>query len=397
MNRTLFSTLLGTLLVATPLAAQEVLPRLTLAGRGLVSLNWSSLTRETGPSSRPLAQDFSDSHLLLRLDRKLYGVNRNQVAGTVLGFTVPEPESPAGPLYLSQLHVFWWGRTWEILAGRSRLETFVVEFPTLRDDDLLAYTALPNAYSYAPDAPEFELYGNLLRLRLSTPSARWRATLQAASLHQTDTTGAPDPELAGLQLLSAEVAWRLPHPLRFSGRFRTLGLRLDLQRLADDRVLPTATLGADVNLTRNPLANWRWRFQARYTSGLEDTHLEALATPAGDARARSLALVSSISLLRSPYQVPRLLLALTGGLRMYPDLDAWRASAVAGLFYQIGAEVDLGVQYQYETLSENLSGILGFQRSHQVNLLLSFEYETFLNHYFTDRETLLNLEHGFAP
>ncbi len=401
MNRTFLLLALGTLL-ALPLGAQEVVPRITLAGRGLVSLNGGLLDRFQGDrwstDFEQVAADFSDTHILLRLDRKIYGINRNQVAGTVLGLTFPDAESPAGPVYFSQAHFFWWSRNWELLVGRARLENFVVEFPTLRDDDLLDYAFVRNAFLYT-EAPEYELYGNLARFSLYQGQSRWQETFQVASLTQTDAEGRSEAELAGIQMVSAEVAYRLPEPLRFSGPFRKIGLRLDLQPLEDseNQWLSTVTAGADINLSPNPLANWRLRVQAQYTPGQDGITVQDLAIPARAARARSFGGVVSLSFLRRPYQVPRLLVALTGALRSYPDQEAWRAKAIAGVFYQIGAEVDVGLQYEAETVSQGLRDALGFRNSHSLKFLFSFEYEALFNHYFTDRETLLNLEHGFAP
>ncbi len=390
------------MLLALPLVAQEVVPRITLAGRGLVSLQggYGTYLRNGQYTTdfQSVAADFSDTHILLRLDRKLYGVNRNQVAGTVLGLTFPDPKSPAGPVYFSQAHFFWWSRSWEFLVGRTRLENTVVEFPTLRDDDLLEYAFVRSPFVYT-EAPEYELYGNLARFSLYQNRSRWQETFQVASLTRTDENGRTEAELAGVQQISAELAYRLPEPLRFKGPFRKIGIRLDLQPLEDEKRkwIATATAGADINLTQDPLANWRLRLQTQYTFGQEGGTLEDLALPARAARARSFAAVASLSFLRSPYQVPRWLVALTGALRTYPALEAWRAKAVAGIFYQIGAEVDVGLQYEAEMVSPGLRDALGMKNSQSLKLLFAFEYEAMFNHYFTDRETILNLEHGFAP
>ncbi len=389
-------TMLGGLGLPAGMQAQEVRPRITLGGRGLVSLN-TELARWRGNQETELVNDFSDTDLLLRLDRKLYGVNRGQVMGTVLGFTFPDADSRLGQIYFDQAHVFWWSQGWEFLLGRTRLENFVLEFPTLRDDDLVDYAYVLNAFTDAP-ATEYHLYGNVARMTFFQRQARWMERIQLSNLAVTDSAGNLMDRF-GVQMASVEIAYRLPEPVRFTGRIRKAGIRYDVQRVDDagDALLHAITAGLDLNLTLDPLANWELRLQGSYTPGLDAYRSATLQQRRDLSRVRSFAGVVSLSFLRSPYQVPRLFFALTGAYRVYPDQNASRAKAVAGLFYQVGAGMDVGLQYEYEQVSGGLQGLLGFEQSHSLKLLLAFEYETMFNDYFMDRETILNLEHGYAP
>ncbi|MCF6192678.1 MAG: hypothetical protein L3J76_06080, partial [Candidatus Hydrothermae bacterium] len=182
-------------------------------------------------------------------------------------------------------------------------------------------------------------------------------------------------------------------------RVRKAGIRLDVQRLVEDSVrwLPTFGVGLALNLSQNPLDNWVVRVQGMMSPGLEVVRLVDLSDPALRARARPYSVVGGLPVYRNPYQVPRWVFALLGGYRAYPDVQAWQATLIAGVFHQIGAGVDVGVQLEHEQVSRNLSPVLGFAQRHTVKVLFSFDYETMFNSYFTDRETILNLEHGFAP
>jgi hypothetical protein len=115
------------------------------------------------------------------------------------------------------------------------------------------------------------------------------------------------------------------------------------------------------------------------------------------ARARSYAVVSGISLRLRPYQLLRWRFSLLGGIRAYPDFQAWQAAVIAGIYRRVGVGADVGIQLVHEQTSGNLAPVLGFTQRHAVNVFFSFDYETMWNSYFTDRETILNLEHGFAP
>ncbi len=384
--------------MGAPLQAQEVLPRVTLGGRGLFSLNGDMWLQQAGGDQTYLGEDLSDTYMLLRFDRKLYGIQRPQVAGVVLGFSLPDPESHLDPLYLNQVHVFWWGKFWEAVAGQTRLMNFLLEFPTLRDDDLLDFAFVRNAQNHSP-ASEYDLYGRVVRLSLFEKASRWVQRVQVARLTVTDTNGVVQETPSGFQLYSAEVAYRLPEVLRISGRIRKAGVRLDVQRLDEDTVrwLPTVGAALAVNLTQNPLSNWVLRMQGMMTPGLEGVRLTDLSDPAMRARARSYAVVSGISLRLRPYQLLRWRFSLLGGFRAYPDFQAWQATVIAGIYRRVGVGADMGIQLVHEQTSGNLASVLGFTQRHAVNVFFSFDYETMWNSYFTDRETLLNLEHGYAP
>ncbi|MCF6192282.1 MAG: isoprenylcysteine carboxylmethyltransferase family protein [Candidatus Hydrothermae bacterium] len=55
-----------------PLHAQEVLPRVTIGGRGLFSLNGDMHLPDAGRARTTLMDDLSDTYMLFRFDRKLY-------------------------------------------------------------------------------------------------------------------------------------------------------------------------------------------------------------------------------------------------------------------------------------------------------------------------------------
>ena len=127
---------------------REVLPRITLGGRVISTMDW--VERDSDPRADNEI-NVDDSALLLRLDKRTYG---QAVAGAVLGF-----KEYAGDAVFHESHVFYWNRDYEFKLGRMRLPNTLIEFPTLRDDDLLTYTHVGNASSNE----EFDqIYGELL-------------------------------------------------------------------------------------------------------------------------------------------------------------------------------------------------------------------------------------------
>ena len=169
--------------------AQESLPRITLGGTGLVSFNINGETPfnagVTGDTDFGTVNDFSDSFLLIRLDRQLYETSR---AGMIIGFLFPDARNDLGDVFYNQVNVFYNSQHFGGILGRTRLSNFLVEFPTLREEDILEYAFVTNAFSNA-DNSEFSRYGNVLRASLFQMGSRLAIAGQVSNWTVTDEQG----------------------------------------------------------------------------------------------------------------------------------------------------------------------------------------------------------------
>ena len=111
---------------------REVLPRITLGGRLITTLD--SDYEGTGAGI-----NMGDSAIAARFDKRMF---ENGVAGAVLGI-----KEDGGSAKFNQMHVFFWNQDFEVLAGRTRLPNTLVEFPLIRDDDMMPMTHVGNASS----------------------------------------------------------------------------------------------------------------------------------------------------------------------------------------------------------------------------------------------------------
>ena len=387
-------------MMPSPTMAQESSARLTVAGTGMVSLNLnrsSGQGSEAEDSQQSAVSDFSDSFLLLRLDRQLY---TNHRAGMLLGFVFPDAETDLGEVFYNQINVFYDTRTFRGTLGRTRLENFVLEFPTLREEDLLEYAFVLNGFSNA-DNSEFSRYGNVARAELFGSGGRFHARGQASNWTVTDVAGERLDDFE-VNSTSAFLGYRLPRGIRYSGVVREAGIGFHGQKvdLPEGKWLTGFSAGLAVNLSRNPLRNVELRGQVIHSRGVNagtsmNPAAATLGTPLGRALSRSTALVASLRLLRRPYQLDRLQVATTVGYKTFSGVDASRFTVVPNVFFQLGQGVDVGVQYQYENLSGSLVELLGMRRSHSVKFVLVFSFQSMFNDYFGDRDDILNLEHGY--
>jgi len=196
--------------------------------------------------------------------------------------------------------------------------------------------------------------------------------------------------------VGAQVEYRLPHSIRFEGTFRQMGAGFT-QQFVDSPNLATVSniyLSAALNLNRNPVSHWEVRGQSIFTIGDDAGDISTILNR---SRADAISVATSLRYLCNPYQMPRLQAALTAAAKSFTGSGEVQWSVIPNLFYQLGAQVDLGVQYQYTNYSGQLASAYGTQSDQSVKLALIFNFDMTFNNYFDDRNSILNMEHGYIP
>ncbi len=380
------------------LQAQSSVPRITLAGNGLVSFNINGITSTTGASSNTdvgTVNDFSDTFVMLRLDQQLYNEDR---VGVIVGFLFPDARSDLGQVFYHRVQVFYDAKNFRGTLGRSRLGNFVLEFPTLREEDLLDYGFVLNPFVNAEDS-EFSRYGNIARFRVYQFDTRLILEGQATNLAVTDDSGRRVDDF-DINNVSARVMYRLPSAVRFRSIVREAGIGWFANNIDEQtrNWIHSVVGGAAFNLVRNPLNNIAFQTQVVYNGGagiLGARSTGDLAAPRVRARSKSVALLASFRLLRRPYQLQRFQAAITAGYKRFPDVDASEYVFIPNVFFRLGQGVDLGVQYQYRRFNDAFAVALGVRREQSVKFTLNFQFQAMFNNYFGERDDILNLEHGY--
>lgn len=397
--------------VASPLVGQQSVPRLTFAGTGFGSFNLNARTPFTsgasGDTDLSAVNDFSDSFLLVRLDRQLFERDR---AGAVIGLLFPDAESDLGEVFFNQVQVFYNTKHFAGVLGRTRLSNFLLEFPVLREEDLLEYSFVNNAFSNSASS-KFHRYGNVLRAELYELGSRVVVAGQAGSWTTTNPEGERLDDF-DVNTLSGSVVYRLPESIRYQGIVRRAGVEVVSQNVnAPEQEWVTSVLGGvALNLTRNPIHTWEIRAQGIRNFGLDGAGEElpfgdggggqvpvTLSDPAGRARAESVALVGSLRFLSRPYQLERFQAAMTGAYKRFTDRGASQFALVPNAFLRLGQGVDVGLQYRFEQFDDTLAELVGRKRDQSVQLTLVFRWQMFFNNYFGERDDILSMEHGYIP
>jgi len=399
MKKIIVTPVVMLVLLAAPIAqALEidpmVVPEINLGGRLIATLNADRTKDAAGTRDGDEHLDIADSSLLLGFSKYLFDSRHYGFA--VIGFKTPEDNTDLkDDIYFHELHVGIGGPRWEAKLGRSRIGNTLISFPTLRDDDLLAYTHVGNGSSNA-EAEEYQIFGNV------AGGSWWFSktlSLDAA------VTGRTVTDAAGARTSSEQlnggylgIAYHIPGSIKVDRGLRYAGLRLDSQRaqainagLPKDRM--NALIGAVVlNLNSNPESTWNLDLQAIANDGIPVTDL---GSDAARARAKSTSIVTSLRYGRRPALQTRYQTALTLAWKDYRDFSDATAWSMAPTFvYRLGSGVDFLAQYRYSDYGSTLAAALDRKSEHKVYLGLQFALDATFNETVGERKSILNLEHN---
>ena len=368
----------------------HVAPQVNFGGQALVTVQGRERNTRNDGSDRDASLDFADSSLLLGFSKYLF--DSESYGFGVIGFKVLEDEDDADirdDIYLHQLHAGIGGRHYELKLGRSNLPNSLVNFPTLRDDDLLAYTHIGNAFSAAPDEV-YQLYGGQVSATGYLPSLRLAATASTVARTETDDNG---QRLGSERFNSSnlKLAWEIPEAIKFDLGLRYLAVSWDRQELRSPArgAVNAYQLGTSINLNSHPEASWHLDMQGTWVDGISTPDL----TGANAARASQTSVVSALRYVHAPWLQTRWQAALTAGWQEYRNHNNARSYTLApSLNYRIGSGVELLAQYQFREDSQNMPGNL--RTDHRIQLGLSFSFDHVLNKHMGSRNSIMQLEHN---
>jgi len=387
-----FAVAVSLLLVAQHTAAlevdREVIPRVTLGGRVIATVDAVDLDSEPDKKDEI---NLDDSSVLMRFDKRMY---QDGVAGAVVGYRTFEEG-----LRFHQLFAFYWNQDINAELGLTRIRNSIIEFPIIRDEDLLSYTHVGNTSSNE----EFDqLYGKHLAFdwfvdRKIQKVGVWTGTRETSdSITNANITNTPD----GFDYYGAGYIYEQPEDLRYVKWIRHAGLVYDTQKVrvgSNDEWMGAWIAGIEFNLNMNPVSNWSMGLQAIGNEGtgpinaadINYTNPDAISN---QARAKSNSLVASLRYTGRPMLLTRWQAALTAAYKDYSDVnDAKQWSLVPNVVYRLGQGVDLLAQYIHTDYGDGLGG--GSDNTFQVGV--SFSLEARFNDNIGERDSIINLEHGY--
>ncbi len=373
----------------------EVAPEIQLGARGVMSLNTDIINDQVTNA----VSDYSDTDLMVGFRQKMYNRFRGQL---VIGFQFPDAESDLGQVFFHQTFIKIEDQFNILKMGRSRVKTTLFDFPTLRDDDALLLTTVLNPFSDGQNSEDHQ-YGNVLeythlfgqRYQLQFHAEHFRKVPEIPGAAETDF---------GLNALGFVLQYRVPETQRWnrsliqsvsigSNNFVTNRQGFSSEY---DQALKNFLFGFVVNLKPDPVHFWDLRSQTIYNTGFAE--LRGIEKFSDLARAEAIGNYTSIRYLYRKMERPTLQVALSGGYKNFPNtIQPTELFQVASnLFYRIGQNFDVGLQVQYKGFSGDLKRMYGDDMM-RIQFSLIYSIDQSWNNQFDDRESLLNLEHGYIP
>ena len=365
-------------------------PQIELSGTGIGTVDYGkAASRPNGGGGINL----SDSSLFVGAAQRLY---RGGVGSFGLGGLTTEDtnKGTSTALFLHQAFVDYQSETFEFLVGRSdNPAAHVVDFPTLRGDDLITLTNPLNPFSNGGNVEEhrysnvasatfnqgLELFENVHAQHLLNSAGIGSATAINSFGISVYHLGAP-----GLETLEKIPSWGVGYE------------QLTMQNNAPSG-LHQLYAGGTLNLNESVTDRWELRLQDGVNWG---SRLRAFSGITDSFQANANGVAASLRYLNSPFGHPGFQVSLTLAEKTYFDVAGAHSEgyALTGV-KRLGQGFDLVAQYQGQWRSSVLANAqsagLAIEQAGEVGL--AFNFDAVLNEHIPPRRTLLNQQHQYLP
>ena len=372
-----------------------VAPQIELAGTGIGTLQFSSprFTLPSGARSSTSGINLSDSALLLGISERLY--RKGGIGSFVVGTTTTESEkAPSGTeFFIHQLYVNYQSRTLEGTIGRTDSGTHLIEFPTIRGDELNEFVNALNPFSSGANIEEHR-YSNQASITLNS-GLRSFVNVHAQNLITStpNTTGQ-----AGINSFGVSYQYHELMDLQPLKKVPIWGFGYERQTIGQAEGGPNNLLYAGIvyNIAPDPIDRVDLRLQDIYSFG---NNTRAITNVNDTFRASANTIAGSLRWLHSPFGVPGYQVSLTAGYRSYNRaMNAnTLALALTGV-KRLGGGFDLVAEYIYQHRdTAYASAYSGVKDEHSVQLGFVFNFNNTFNKHLGPRRSLLNMQHQYVP
>lgn len=380
----------------TPIPEEpSISPQISLNGTAIGTLEYHSprIVLPSGIKSSSSRINLSDSALMLGISERLY--RKGGIGSFVIGGTTTDSDkSPSGTeFFLHKLYLDYQTHVLEGYIGRTDTGTQLVDFPTLRGDDLNEFVNVLNPFSSGENIQEHR-YTNQATVVLNR-NLRSFLNLHAQNLISSsqNTVGQGGinsygvnfqyQELAAMQALKKVPLWG------FGYERQTPGSGFG----GANNILYG---GIVYNIAPDPVDRIDLRLQDIYGFG---NTTSSFANVTDTFRAPANTIAASLRWLHSPFGKPGHQISLTAGYKSYTNIrDAnTLALALTGV-KRLGSGFDLVLQYTYQHRQAAYAAVYsGVRDEHSIQLGFVFNFNHTFNQHLGPRRSLMNLQHQYIP
>lgn len=355
--------------------------------RGVTSLNG---VKTYGGGNAFGVLDFSDTLVYARGRTPL--LRRAGRVGSLLALTFPDTYYEPGTIFLAEANAFYEERYFTVRIGRGRLDSRVVPFPSLRDDDFIRWSDAQNPFSDGRSSADHQ-FGNTLDLTV-WPAARLFGELHVENL-PTFVLRPESLRAFTINSYGATFGYREIPALVPMSVVRQVGAAVNTYRLD----LPTQDVTFDViaggwlNVVADPVHGIDWRVQGIYSRGVPRLPVVSITD---SFRAEQLSAMSSLGYTYRRNLLPTIRTNVVGAYKRYLGPETTQFSVAYNIFYALSTRAEVGLQYQMRNRPP-VPEAFGDDFAHSLRLAFIVALETSTSPIFDERDSLLNTQSGYLP
>jgi hypothetical protein len=367
-------------------------PQIEIAGAGIGTLGYS---RSAGHQSGEGTTDYSDSALLIGAAQKLYD---GGIGSFGLGWLTTDPSSRgygSGSSYFAhQAFVDYQTQTFEALIGRTDSATaHLVDFPTLRGDDLVTLTNPVDPFSNGENTEEHR-YSNVGSVTLNQ-DFKYFESIHVQHLINSASVGTD----TGINSFGVNFEYFTTVGQEMFNRVPTWGAGVEHIVLGANSPggLNQFSLGGVLNLNESVTNRLDLRAQGVVSVGSD---LRAFQSVTDSFQADASSLAMSIRYLNSPFGKPGYQIGLTTGWKSFTKVDdarsfGWALTGVKRLGQGFDFVAQSKGQWRDPALARVQSAGIPYEQVTEVGFI--FDFSSTFNQHISPRRSMLNQQHGYVP
>jgi hypothetical protein len=377
---------------------EEVLPQIEIGFKTITTGTYynnkggASLAIPILNEGDQVLSDFSDSYLMLGVSQKLYHGWRGQM---VIGLTFPDVNSGLGQVFYNQVMLKVENQKNSFKLGRSTSQSTLTEFSTFRDDDALQYNYVLNPFSGGINSQDNQ-YANVLEY------TRILGQKFYLTFHGENYVDFQNPNQLDINGLGGSFLYRVPESQVWNRNvLQQVGLSVNnfintpIGTNNNNKKTLTNVIGtATFNLLPDPVNFIDLKTQVVRNFGLSE--VKDITDYTSYSRTKSTAVFGMLRYLNRKLERPRYQISAGVGYKTFSDVgnDTKQWMLISNAFYRIGNNFDLLVQYKYNQNKGELKPLLG-NTQQRFQLGIAYTFNKIFNNQFDDRNSILNLEHGY--
>lgn len=279
--------------------------------------------------------------------------------------------------------------------GRSTSQSTLTEFSTFRDDDAIQYNYVLNPFSGGINSQDNQ-YANVLEY------TRILAQKFYFTFHGENYVDFQNPNQLDINGLGGSFLYRVPasqvwnrNVLQQVGFSVNNFINTPIGPNNNNKKTLTNLIGtATFNLLPDPVHFIDLKTQIVKNFGLSEVN--DITDYTSYSRTKSTSVFGMLRYLNRKLERPRYQLSAGFGYKTFSDVgnDTKQWMLISNLFYRIGNNFDLLFQYKYNQNKGELRPLLGNSQQ-RFQMGIAFTFNKIFNNQFDDRNSILNLEHGY--